>query len=417
MDLSELISKNRNGVRIGLPSFCTANKNVIEAIFDYATPRQLPVLIEATCNQVNQEGGYTGMTPAEFAAWLARLGQDAEMPEENIWLGGDHLGPNAWRHESAESAMAKAEVMVRQYVQAGFTKIHLDASMACGGEPLPSFEEVAHRAARLCKTAEDAAPNPDALVYVVGTEVPVPGGETEEIAGLQVTTPERLDETVTTHRDAFLEAGVGQAWDRVVSVVTQPGVDFSHSSVHRFDPGAARALVAAIDQIDSLTFEGHSTDYQPTESLAELVERHVFFLKVGPELTFRFREAVFALAATEERLYPANASGIIRALDHAMDANPADWAAYYSGSPEEQNLLRHFSLSDRIRYYWQDPAVQGALERLFRNLSAASIPPGLVSQHFGNLDFEDICDDPRALCTRSIQRTIARYYTACGLVQ
>jgi tagatose-1,6-bisphosphate aldolase non-catalytic subunit AgaZ/GatZ len=28
------------------------------------------VLIEATCNQVNQDGGYTGMTPADFRRFV-----------------------------------------------------------------------------------------------------------------------------------------------------------------------------------------------------------------------------------------------------------------------------------------------------------------------------------------------------------
>ncbi|MBT3360100.1 MAG: class II D-tagatose-bisphosphate aldolase, non-catalytic subunit [Rhodospirillales bacterium] len=414
MDLNDLISKNRNGTRVGLPSFCTANGYVLEAILDFAAKRQLPVLIEATCNQVNQEGGYTGMTPADFAAWLSQLVERSGLAEDRILLGGDHLGPNPWRQESAETALAKAEVLVRSYVEAGFTKTHLDASMACGGEPRPSFDEVARRAARLCRIAEESAPDPNALVYVIGTEVPVPGGETEEMTGLQVTTPERLDETIFTHRDAFRSEGIEDAWGRVVSVVTQPGVDFSHSSVHQFDPDGARELVTAIGRHNGLTFEGHSTDYQPTSSLAELVSRHVFFLKVGPELTFRFREAIFALAAIEERLYPSVRSGIVAALDDAMDRNPGDWQSYYEGPHAEVAVLRHFSLSDRVRYYWQETEVRSALDRLFTNLSNVTIPQGLITQFFGNLEFGELPESNASLCAGHIQRAVSRYYTACG---
>ena len=417
MDIQELISKNRQGLKVGLPSFCTANEMVIRATLKFAVAQDLPVLIEATCNQVNQHGGYTGMKPADFVTWLEDLAKQTGIAPGQLMLGGDHLGPNPWRKESVVTAMTKAEQLVRDYVRAGFRKIHLDASMACVGEERPSFEEVARRAARLCRIAEESAPNPEELIYVIGTEVPVPGGETEEMSGLQITTPERLAETVTTHQEAFEDAGVSSAWGRVVSVVTQPGVDFNHSGIHRFVPEAAKSLVTALEQYAGLTFEGHSTDYQPTEALAELVEHHVFFLKVGPELTFRFREAIFALAAIEDQLCPTERSGIVAILDAAMDHNPSDWESYYSGTPSEVSRLRHFSLSDRIRYYWQDAQVVKALQKLMDNLAASSLEMGMVSQYFGLFEFADIPVDPEELCDRHIQRVAARYYQACGLVK
>ena len=417
MEIQDLISKNRQGQRVGLPSFCTANEAVLRATLKLAVAHDLPVLIEATCNQVNQDGGYTGMKPADFVSWLNELAQQAGVRSGQLLLGGDHLGPNPWRKEPAEQAMAKAEQLVQAYAQAGFRKIHLDASMACGGEARPSFTEVAQRAARLCRVAEAAAPHPEELIYVIGTEVPVPGGETEEMSGLQITTPERLAETVATHQEAFEQAGVGSAWARVVSVVTQPGVDFNHSGIHRFAPPAAQELVAALRPYEGLTFEGHSTDYQPTAALAELVEHHVFFLKVGPELTFRFREAVFALAAIEDRLCPTTRSAIVEVLDAAMDRNPQDWEAYYSGTPEEVSRLRHFSLSDRIRYYWQEESVVHALKTLMGNLAHAPLTMGLVPQYFGLFEFADIPTDPEELCDRHIQRVAERYYRACGLLK
>jgi D-tagatose-1,6-bisphosphate aldolase subunit GatZ/KbaZ len=191
-------------------------------------------------------------------------------------------------------------------------------------------------------------------------------------------------------------------------------VDFSHSSVHRFDADAAKNLVAAIGPFDGPTFEGHSTDYQPTPSLAELVDRHVFFLKVGPELTFRFREAIFALAEIEDRLCADRRSGIVDVLDAAMDRTPGHWAAYYEGSKEEVAVLRHFSLSDRIRYYWQVPEVGAALSRLMANLSQQSLPIGLVTQFFGEHEFGEIPVGPHELCAERVARSVNRYYAACG---
>ncbi len=106
-----------------------------------------------------------------------------ELGAERLILGGDHLGPNPWRALPAAEAMQRAETMVAEYARAGFGKIHLDASMACGGDPERlSDEVVAERAARLCRAAESACGAGVAPVYVIGTEVPVPGGATHSVA-------------------------------------------------------------------------------------------------------------------------------------------------------------------------------------------------------------------------------------------
>lgn len=198
---------------LGIPSFCTAHPGVLRAVLAHAARHDLPVLIEATCNQVNQEGGYTGQTPAEFAAGLRRMAAEAGVGNRLI-LGGDHLGPNPWRREPARAAMAKGEALVAAFVAAGATKIHLDASMALGGEPQPDPATVAARAARLAAAAEtaasDAGLDPLRLGYVIGTEVPIPGGEADGHVP-SVTTPEALRETLDTHRAAFEALGSGAA--------------------------------------------------------------------------------------------------------------------------------------------------------------------------------------------------------------
>ena len=53
-------------------------------------------LIEATSNQVNQDGGYTGMTPADYRDFVGAIADRVGFPRERLALGGDHLGPNAW---------------------------------------------------------------------------------------------------------------------------------------------------------------------------------------------------------------------------------------------------------------------------------------------------------------------------------
>ena len=154
--------------------------------------------------------------------------------------------------------------------------------------------------------AESAA-NGQEILYVVGTEVPVPGGETETIGSLAVTPGENVERTFDLHRREFASLGVGDAANRVIAVVVQPGVDFGADQVVAFEKDRAADLVSAVEEIPDLVYEAHSTDFQTLRSLRHLVDCHFAFLKVGPELTFVFREAVFAMAAMECGLdSPAN---------------------------------------------------------------------------------------------------------------
>tara|TARA_B100000780_G_scaffold227031_1_gene166260 strand:- start:241 stop:1587 length:1347 start_codon:yes stop_codon:yes gene_type:complete len=412
----DLIARNRAGEPIGLPCFCTANEHVLRAILAYAAKTGHPTVIEATCNQVNQDGGYTGMTPREFMSWLGGMADDAGVPMDQLILGGDHLGPNPWKSEHIQQAMEKARKLVKLYVEAGFTKIHLDASMACGGEPTPSFTQIAERAADLCKVAETHAPDPDKLIYIIGTEVPIPGGETEEPDALDVTSVARFQDTIQTHRDAWAKLGLEAAWPRIVSVVTQPGVDFGHTSIYPFVSGKAEPLSEAILTEDGLTYEAHSTDYQSTAALADLVHHHFFFLKVGPELTFRFREAVWALAslANQQGLDPA--SDIRVTILERMSANPKYWAGYYNGTNEELQIQKIYSYSDRIRYYWADKQVTEALEGLIGHLSSNPTSETVTSQAFMGLEFGNTPNCPNALIEQHVQRCIVRYFEASGFM-
>ena len=171
MIIRDILNKNKSGVAIGLPSFCTSNMFVIDAALDYVLQKDVPIVIEATCNQINQFGGYTGLLPKDFSKKVRSKAAEKGIEHSKLILGGDHLGPNPWRHLSADKAMENAQVMVKDYVQAGFTKIHLDASMACKGENTPSFEEVARRSAELCMVAEQYAPDLDSICSVSYTHL------------------------------------------------------------------------------------------------------------------------------------------------------------------------------------------------------------------------------------------------------
>jgi D-tagatose-1,6-bisphosphate aldolase subunit GatZ/KbaZ len=383
MLIDDIVKAQGRGEPRGIPSICSAHPQVLKAAMAQKTGS---LLIESTCNQVNQYGGYTGMTPAKFVEYVRTIAEESNFPFEKIILGGDHLGPNVWQDEPAETGMQKAEGLVAAYVQAGFLKIHLDCSMRLADDPPGGLDEevCAARAARLAKVAEGSGGKN--LRYVVGTEVPVPGGAHEHEETVSVTKVENVERTLEVTRTAFMSAGLASALDRVIAVVVQPGVEFGDDFVLPFNPEAARKLSQFIGS-SSMVFEAHSTDYQTPEALTELVRGHFAILKVGPALTFAFREAAFALAMIEKELCPAEErSELIETLDAVMLEDPAQWRKYYHGTEKEQSFKRKFSLSDRIRYYWAKPEIQTAFERLMKNLGETTLPYSLLSQYVGKMD-------------------------------
>lgn len=371
------------GAPRGIYSVCTAHPLAIRAALRQAREDGSPLLLEATSNQVNQFGGYTGMRPGDFRSLVLQLAAEERFPFSQIIFGGDHLGPNPWRATPASEAMKLAEEMIAEYAAQGFTKLHLDASMACKDDPaaLPP-EVVAERSAHLCAAAEAAAPSGDELLYVIGTEVPAPGGALEEILSLQITHVAEADKTLEVHRATFAAGRLERAWERVIAMVVQPGVEFNHNSVHDYRHEETTALTAWLHAHSPLVFEAHSSDYQRPEAYRHLVDDGFAILKVGPAVTFAMREIFFALARIESDLLPeAERSRLPQVLEEVMLASPADWERHYPGSPEQQRLLRTYSYSDRIRYYWTVPAVQHAVEKLIANLSTQKIPETLLSAH------------------------------------
>ncbi|MHB1701850.1 MAG: D-tagatose-bisphosphate aldolase, class II, non-catalytic subunit [Acidobacteriaceae bacterium] len=407
--------------RRGICSVCSAHPWVIEAAMLQALADDAHLLLEATSNQVNQAGGYTGMTPAMFRNYVFRIAKEVGFDPDRLVLGGDHLGPNPWQHLDAKTAMEHAAEMVRMYVEAGFTKIHLDASMRCGDDPaIVPDEDMAKRAAVLCGAAESARKRLSLppVVYVVGTEVPTPGGATHSLGSLEITQCDAAERTLAAHRRAFHDAGLDAAWQRVIAIVVQPGVEFDHNSVVDYEPEKAAHLQDFLRSHPELVMEAHSSDYQRPQAYADLIRDGFSILKVGPGLTFALREALYSLAAIERELVPdAERSRLVETMEEIMLAHPANWQKHYRGNAEQQKILRIYSYSDRIRYYWGLPEAESSVARLMRNLSQTAISETLLSQHcprqYDEIRAGRLRNDPKSITIAGIRTVLQSYSRAC----
>lgn len=426
---AELSDAKRMGHSVGIVSICSAHELVLRASMEIAQEYDMPVLIETTANQVNQFGGYTGMYPSDFIDFARNIASGCGFPQDKILFGGDHLGPLVWRDRPENEAMKLAEELVSAYVKAGFTKIHIDTSMRLGTDdprlPLPD-EICAVRGAQLCLAAEAAwhgrlkdVPNASAPVYVIGSEVPTPGGHQHHEGNIQITSPHAFRDSLNAFSKAFCSQGLHSALERVIAFVVQPGVEFSNSEIYSYDRKAAALLCASLCDYPDLVFEGHSTDYQTPTALREMVEDGIAILKVGPALSFACREALFSLEYIEQELLsglPKPLSDFRRTLDTAMCADDSHWRAHYIGNEIQNRFDRAYSFYDRARYYLGCEPVAGAINTLFTNLEERNIPLSLISQFmplcYSRIGEGKLEPSPVNLVLDHIKYYLERYYFA-----
>ena len=332
------------------------------------------------------------MKPADYRDFVYKIADGIGFPKDKIILGGDHLGPLTWQNEPEKDAMEKSIELVKLFVLAGFKKIHLDTSMRVADDPrdeMLSDETIARRGAILYEACEEAyqellKTNPDEVrpAFIIGSEVPIPGGAQEAEDSISVTKPEAVEKTLAVYKEQFEKRGLKDAFDNIIGVVVQPGVEFGDADVFHYNRTNAAELTAAMKKYDNVVLEGHSTDYQSPKGLKEMVEDGIAILKVGPALTFSLREGLFALSMMEKQLVPEEKQAkFIEVMEDTMMKNPGNWQKHYHGTEEQLAIKRKYSFSDRCRYYFAQPEMQSAINKLFANLSEVDIPLSMLRQY------------------------------------
>jgi D-tagatose-1,6-bisphosphate aldolase subunit GatZ/KbaZ len=426
--LAEIVQRQKQGKPRGIYAACTANAYAIRAVLRQAARDGTVALVESTASQVNPAGGYTGLTPARFRHQVLQIAAESGVPPHRVILGGDHIGPHPWRHEDAERALPKASGLAAACVAAGYRKIHLDTTTPCDNDPrqadgtLP-LELVSRRAADLCRMAEQTARKTGIAppFYVIGSDVPTPGGGDMAMGVAPVTDLRNVRDYVAACRRAFEAEGLETAWQRVLALVVQTGADFSPVAVHPYDTDRMQPLVAYIRQTKHLVFEAHSTDYQTPNALARMVTDHVGILKVGPALTYAMRKALFVLADIEKEMLGGRksiqCSHLPEIMERLMMADPGYWQSYYQGTEKEMAHLRRNAYSDRIRYYWSCPEADTALHRLIANLRLYVPPLSLITERLPGTGQKiragHLANDPESIVLDRIAAVTTMYARAC----
>lgn len=378
----------------GVTSFCIANPLAIKSVLMHAKQNIKPVLFEATSNQVNQNGGYTGMTPDMYRQCVQQIAVEIDYPVDKLLFGGDHLGPLPVCDLPAEEAMAFAKEMVRAYVMAGYEKIHLDTSMHLGDdnhqEPLSKLV-IASRGAQLMNVALQAFmkykkihPDAEHPMFVIGSEVPPAGGQDAKAEVVEITSESHVNETMLAYKEAFNALGIIDSFKYVIGLVVQPGVEYGNHDVIHYDSLKSTELMKALNDYEKITYEGHSTDYQTRTALRNMVVDGVGIMKVGPAITMSLCEALLNLESIEKVLISdsTKCSRLSEVIDLVMSNSPGNWEKYYGGSIQDIQISRKYSLLNRMRYYLNDRDIQNSIQILLDNLQTEIIPPGMVRLYF-----------------------------------
>lgn len=399
----------KNWFKKPLPSFCTSNFDVIKAIFLYVKKKKYPVLLECTSNQVNQFGGYTGLNPREFNKKVKSLNSEIKIRKENIILGADHLGPLPWKNFDKKKAFLNAKQLLRLIVKENFTKIHLDTTIKCRNDKNLNLEEIRSRFLELFNIIPKRKLNK--IYFVAGSEVPFAGGGdfNQNISKLEDIKNDYLiyDSAINFNKS-----------QKEFALVIEPGMSFTNNKVFKPKIKNLKKIIK-FSRKKRIFFEAHSTDYQKMNVLKKLVKANFKFLKVGPELTFKYHDSLKFMLNLEKKIIPKNdLSKLNENLKKIMNKNKKYWKSYYKGSISKINYLKFNSKLDRIRYYWSDKLIEKSKKKLFKNI--CKIPRNFIINKLKiendtqNNNTININNNVDLIVNYFLESTLNRYYEACG---
>ena len=353
--LLQIVRAVRQQIGPAVPAVASVLPDVIAAALRQAREHGLPALIEAPAEEVNQFGGHSGLTPADFAALVHDIARSQNLDNVPLILGAEGLGPGLWPGLDPAAAMAHAERMTADFAAAGFNRMH--------------FHDLgATDTARLVAVAEAHAPARHLPVYAI------PGGHDPESG---VTSPEDLAGALTRHETAFAEAGLASAWRRVRTVSVRFGMGFTPAHVERFDIEQPDELSAVLRDHDRIALEAQAGDYQSARVCADLTRRNVAVLKLGPALSFAWREALYALSHVQT--WAEGGAHISDRMEALMLADPAIWLQDGAGLDHPHRVLRHFGFTDSIRHYW--PKAEAEVVMLCDSVQASGMHLPLLLQY------------------------------------
>ncbi len=345
-----------------LLAVCPNSRAVTRAALLAAKEANAPLLFAATLNQVDTDGGYTQMTPAELVSFIDEEARAINLESPTLPCL-DHGGPwlkdtHTMKGLSYEETMAAVKRSLDACIEAGYELLHIDPTVdrtLPEGEPIP-IELVVDRTLELIAHAETYRRENGypPISYEVGTE--------EVHGGLADT--ENFDLFLEGLDEGLKARGLEDAWP--CFVVGKVGTDL-HTSY--FEPKVARQLTSRVKPYGAL-IKGHYTDY--VENPEDYPLSGMGGANVGPEYTEEEYKALMELVDLEKKI--GEDSGLKQALTDAV-VSSGRWEKWRQ--PEERGLSfseldperQEWLVRTGSRYIWTQSSVRNARQQLYKNLA------------------------------------------------
>jgi tagatose-1,6-bisphosphate aldolase non-catalytic subunit AgaZ/GatZ len=362
----QIIALRARGVRLTLLAVCPNSDAVLEAAVRVAAANAMPLLLAATLNQVDRDGGYTGWTPHAFVGRVRELAAKYECAAP-LYPCLDHGGPwlkdaHAYAGLGLSKTMAEVKTSLTACLDAGYALLHIDPTVdrtLPAGQP-PEIGTVIGRTIELLTHAEAERRRLGlpAVSYEVGTE---------EVHGGLVDLG-NFDRFLAGLRSQLHNEGPADAWP--CFIVGKVGTDL-HTTT--FDPESARRLYERVAPLGSL-IKGHYTDWVANPTAYP--ETGMGGANVGPEFTATELAALYELCARENHLLPRpglSASNFPATLRAAV-ADSGRWRKWLWPEEAGRDLQalplprQEWLIATGARYAWTDPRVRAARQQLYDNL-------------------------------------------------
>ena len=388
--------KAQTGVPRTIFAACPNSPSVIRAALRAAKRNNAPIYFAATLNQVDCDGGYTGMTQEVFTR-LVRFETERVHFTGPVIIAIDHGGPwlkDCQRTErwSVEDAMNGVKKSFEAAVLAGYDLIHVDPTVDINvpkGEII-DIHLVAARTVELIahveKFRKDGGLAP--ISYEVGTEE-VHGGLADETT---------FDTFIRELKKGLISVGLPDIWP--CFIVGKVGTDLDTTV---FDGEVAKKLTAKVRPLGSY-IKGHYTDDVANPEEYPLCGMGA--ANVGPEFTISEYRALCELedletqASAEGRVaVPSRMRETLRDEVHASHR----WEKWLHEDEQGKDLgeltpeRQDWIVATCCRYIWQQPRPLAARGFLYDNLSRLGI-------------------DAEGIVLGRIERDMDKYFRAFNLI-
>jgi D-tagatose-1,6-bisphosphate aldolase subunit GatZ/KbaZ len=359
--------QNETGICRTVFAACPNSITVIKAALRSAKRCNSPVKFAATLNQVDTDGGYTGLTQQEFVKTIKEQARIINFTGPVI-VAVDHGGP--WLkdiHRTEKWPLEKTMDWVKKSfeaaVDAGYDLIHVDPTIdiTLKKDEIINIDLVADRTIELIEHTENyrISRGLAEISYEVGTEE-VHGGLADIAAFTHF-----LDRL----KNGLAEHNLSGVWP--CFIVGKVGTDL-HTTV--FDPVVAGELATIAAKYGSY-IKGHYSDF--VKNPEEYPASGMGAANVGPEFTEMEYDGLLELAEIEKSLYdkqliPKTSNikeviwkTVIDSQRWKKWVNETESAVdFYANSTQRQNWM----IKTCARYIWENPEVLATRDKLFKNI-------------------------------------------------